>query len=125
VAENDIFRTRVSPQLWDKLKPLARQKRSEPTLAENKLWSYLRGRRLLGVKFRRQHPIDKFIVDFYCTTANLAIEVDGPIHEYTREEDAIRQEFLENLGIRILRFTNDEVLDSIKSVLEKITNAIK
>ncbi len=107
------------PELWEKLKPLANQMRSEPTPAENHLWRFIR-KQALGVKFRRQHVFHRFIVDFYCREAHLVIEVDGAIHEYTQEEDALRQEFLESLGLRVLRFTNGEVLQHTQAVLERI-----
>jgi very-short-patch-repair endonuclease len=113
------------PHLWAKLKPLARQMRKNPTPAENKLWQHLRGKQLLGYKFRRQHAIERFIVDFYCHEARLIVEVDGPIHQYTTEEDAIRQKFLESLGFRVLRFTNEQVLTNIDGVLEKIAEALR
>src|SRR5579871_3015825 len=106
------------PELWEKLKPLAREKRHDPTPAELKLWHFLRGGKLHGIKFRRQHPIERFIVDFYCAEAKMVVEVDGEIHQYTVVEDAIRQEFVEMLGLRVLRFTNDEVLHNVASVLE-------
>jgi very-short-patch-repair endonuclease len=113
------------PELWRKLKPLARQMRREPTPAEDKLWQQLRGKKLLGLKFRRQHAIDRFIVDFYCREARLIIEVDGPIHDYTQEEDKIRQEFLESQGYRVLRFSNEQVLTEIEGVLETIALALR
>ena len=78
-----------------------------------------------GFKFRRQHAIDRFIVDFYCAEARLIVEVDGPIHLYSREEDEIRQECLESLGMRMLRFTNEQVADSLDVVLEQIAAALK
>ena len=68
----------------------------------------------------RQHVFHRFIVDFYCHEARLVIEVDGAIHEYTQEEDALRQEFLESLGLRVLRFTNGEVLQHTRAVLKRI-----
>lgn len=116
---------RTSPELWAKLKPLARQMRRDPTPAEQKLWQRLRGKQLIGLKFRRQHPIDRFIVDFYCRQTYLVIEVDGPIHDYTAEEDAIRQEFIEFQGLRVLRFTNEQVLGEIEGVLEQIALVIE
>jgi very-short-patch-repair endonuclease len=119
-AEQTI-RWQTTPQLWEKLKPLARQKRHEPTPAELHLWTFLRNRQVLGYKFRRQHSIDKFIADFYCIDAQLAIEIAGPIHEYTSEEEAIRQEFLESLGITVLCCANDIVLNSPELVIEQIT----
>ena len=91
------------PELWRKHKPLARQMRHQPTAAEDKLWQTLR-RQSFGVNFRRQHTIDRFIIDFFCPAARLIVEVDGDIHDYTQEEDAIRQEFLETQGFRVIRF---------------------
>lgn len=111
----------TTPELWEKLKPIARQKRKEPTEAENVLWQNLRNRQLSGFKFRRQHAVERFIVDFYCPEAGLVIEVDGPIHEYQKEEDSIRQAFIESQELRLLRFTNEEVLNNINRVLNEIT----
>ncbi|BAY27164.1 hypothetical protein NIES2100_69860 [Calothrix sp. NIES-2100] len=113
------------PKLWEKLKPLARQMRREPTLAEEKLWQKLRSKQLLGFKFRRQHVIDRFIVDFYCQEAHLIVEVDGGIHDYTQQEDAIRQEFLKSLGLRVMRLQNEDVLNSIDEVLAKIAHELQ
>ncbi|MCL4878074.1 MAG: DUF559 domain-containing protein [Anaerolineae bacterium] len=111
------------PKLWEKLKPLAREMRHEPTAAEDSLWQALRGQQL-GGKFRRQHTIERFIVDFYCHEAGLIIEVDGESHDYTQEEDAVRQAFLESLGYRVIRFTNEEVLTELPSVLMVIKEAL-
>ena len=119
--EQDRYPYRTTPELWDKLKPLARQMRREPTAAENVLWQHLRNRQLEHIKFRRQHAIDRFIVDFYCAKARLIIEVDGEIHDYTQAEDAIRQEYLESLGLFVLRFSNDDVLHRLESVEEQIS----
>jgi very-short-patch-repair endonuclease len=110
----------TSGRLWEKLLPLARQKRHEPTPAENALWQRLRSRKLNGLRFRRQHSFERFIVDFYCAEAKLVIEVDGPVHDYTIEEDKVRQEFLESLGLQVLRVTNDEVLKSPNTVRQTI-----
>ena len=112
------------PELWDKLKPLARQMRHEPTPAEEHLWQHIRSRRVFNTKFRRQHAIERFIVDFYCAEAQLIIEVDGSIHDYTQEQDAVRQAFLESLGLRVLRFSNGEVLLAIDAVPERIGEAL-
>jgi len=112
------------PHLWSKLKPLARQTRHDPTPAEDRLWQSLRNRQLENAKFRRQHAIDRFILDLYCPEHNLVIEIDGPIHQYTVEEDAIRQEYLESQGLRVLRFTNEEVMQHTAAVLEKIRHAL-
>ncbi len=83
--------------------------RHVPTPAEDMLWQQLRNRHLHGAKFRRQYAIERF-VDFACLEYRLVIEVDGSIHEQQQEIDAIRQEFLEALGFRVLRFTIAEVL---------------
>ena len=114
---------RTPPELWQMLKPLAQQMRHEPTLAEQRLWQRLR-KCQLGVKFRRQQVIDRFIVDFYTREACLIVEVDGPIHQYSVEEDMIRQEFLESLGLRVLRFSNDMVFDAMPDVLAAIKAAV-
>lgn len=114
------------PDQWDKLKPRAREMRHEPTPAEDALWKHLRGRGLNGAKFRRQHAIDRFIVDFVCVEHQLIVEVDGSIHELPDQQvyDANRQTHLEALGYRILRFTNGEVLKSVEAVLEVIGAAL-
>ncbi len=110
-------------ELWEKLRTAAREMRNDPTLAEERLWQELR-KEQLGVKFRRQHAIEHFIVDFYAAKSALVIEVDGPIHERQMEYDALRQAFLESLGLRVLRFKNDDVLENIHGVLEVIAEAI-
>jgi len=76
------------------------------------------------VRFRRQHTIGRFIVDFYAHEVRLVVEVDGPIHAYTPEEDALRQAFLCSLGLRVVRFTNEQVLDSLNTVLEEISRIL-
>lgn len=112
---------RTTPTLWEKLRPLARQKRKEPTEAEERLWKSLRNRQLSGYKFRRQHGIERFIVDFYCAEAGLVLEVDGPIHEYQYEEDKIREIFIKSQGLQLLRFSNEDVLNNLDSVLKVIS----
>ena len=124
MTSDNLRPANTTPALWAKLKPLARQMRHEPTPAEKKLWQYLRNRQLRSAKFRRQHAIDRFIVDFYCAAARLVVEVDGEIHDYQPLEDAIRQEFLEAQGLRVLRFTNDEILETIETALAQIEAAL-
>jgi very-short-patch-repair endonuclease len=111
--------------LWKKLKSLARQKRRQPTPAEDRLWHYLRNRKCEGVKFRRQYSIGQFIVDFCALGPRIVIEVDGAVHQYTGEEDAIRQEFIEATDFRVLRFTNDEVMKNLDGVMWTIADALK
>lgn len=112
------------PELWEKLKPLARQMRHDPTLAEATLWKHLRNRQIREAKFRRQYPIDRFIADFCCLEARLIIEVDGPVHDYTPEQDQVRQLYLEAMGFRVIRFLNDEVLGEMAGVLERIAEVL-
>ena len=94
--------------------------RQEMTPAEKLLWGRLRDRRLRGLKFRRQHPIGDFVVDFYCAAARLIVEVDGPVHVSQRERDAERQLRLEASGYRLFRCTNEDVEGNVDSVLEEI-----
>lgn len=112
------------PELWDKLKPLARQMRHEPTRAEDALWQRLRGRRLGGAKFRRQYAIERFIVDFVCLEQRLIVEVDGSIHEQQQDYDAVRQMFLEAQGFRMIRFTNGDVLQAAEAVVQTIGDVL-
>ena len=100
----------------------ARLLRTKHTDAERLLWSILRGRRFCGVKFRRQHPFDRFVLDFFCQDFQLAIELDGSGHNEEEQKgyDAERTRFLESAGIRMLRFWNHEVLNDLEAVLEKL-----
>jgi very-short-patch-repair endonuclease len=113
----------ASKELWEMLKPLAREKRIQPTPSEDRLWAGLRNRQLNGLKFRRQHAIERFIVDFYCSDLGLVVEVDGEIHDYIQEEDALRQEALEALGFTVMRFKNAQVNNDLNSVLETISSS--
>jgi very-short-patch-repair endonuclease len=98
----------------------ARALRKHPTRAEDILWTQLRGSRFDGVKFRRQVPIDQYVVDFYCHAAKLVVELDGKQHEWFADYDSGRTEILERLGIRVIRFTNDEVCNDLDAVLARI-----
>ena len=113
----------TSPGLWRKLKPVARRMRMAQTPAEAALWDRLRGKKLEGLRFRRQHTIDRFVVDFFCSKAKLVVELDGPIHNFHEREDTARQAHLLSHGIRVLRFRNEEVEQSVEEVLDKIANA--
>ena len=97
----------------------ARYLRHEETKAEKILCKELRDRKL-GVKFRRQHPLDKFILDFYAPEIKLGIELDGSLHKQNTEYDKSRTEHLNSHGIKIVRFWNSEVENNLEEVLEKI-----
>ena len=107
----------------DSLTVRARQLRRQMTPAEKRLWAAIRGRRLDGLKFRRQHALGSYIVDFVCSEKRLIIEVDGDVHDEQMDYDAARTEHLEQYGYRVVRFRNAEVLDDLESVLEKIREA--
>ncbi len=95
--------------------------RKNPTPQEEKLWWYLKDKRL-GIKFRRQHGIGGYIVDFYCKEKNLIIELDGQVHskKEAKEYDLVRDRFLRELGFKILRFKNSEIEENVEEVLKKI-----
>jgi very-short-patch-repair endonuclease len=103
----------------------ARELRQRMTRAEAALWQALR-RKPWGIKFRRQHPVGAYILDFYCNSASLAIEIDGSYHEGTEqmEADTSRSLALRDRSIHIVRFTNDEVLADLPRVLEAIRREV-
>ena len=101
----------------------AKELRREMTPAEKILWEELRANKL-GVHFRRQQVIQGFIVDFYCHKAGLVIEVDGDIHDLQKEEDERRERVLSALGLRVVRFQNDEVVRDMSTVVGKIKTFI-
>ena len=90
------------------------------TPAENVLWKCLRAKRFNGLKFRRQQVIEGFIVDFYCHSLGLIIEVDGEIHDHQQEYDRYRENVLINRGLHIIRFTNQQIIEDIETVLKAI-----
>jgi very-short-patch-repair endonuclease len=101
---------------------LAKELRRNMTPSEKVLWQGLRSHKIAGFKFRRQHPIKYYIADFYCHEARLVIEVDGPIHDRIdrREHDQQRNGVMEDFGIMILRFSNEEIMYHLMEVLKKI-----
>jgi len=114
--------THTNRESYDDIKARARAMRKRPTEAEKLLWRQLRGKQFNEFKFRRQHPIDRFIVDFYSREAGLVVEVDGPVHDSPehKEYDAQRSRFLRESGLVILRFQNDKVLYDMDLVLQDI-----
>ncbi|HVH11396.1 MAG TPA: endonuclease domain-containing protein [Longimicrobium sp.] len=101
----------------------AKELRKEQTPAERMLWRVLRDRAVNGLKFRRQHPLDGFVLDFYCPEVKLCVELDGGIHDTQAERDAGRTAQLEARGLRVIRFRNEEVEDDMASVLRRIAKA--
>lgn len=99
----------------------AAKMRWNPTPAEAALWEALRGRRVAGLRFRRQHPVGQFVLDFYCPAKKLVVEVDGAVHDDQADYDAARTAQIEAHGYHVLRFRNEQVLADLQSVLEQIT----
>ena len=109
-----------------KLVELAKHLRNNSTKSEVILWNYLKGKKMLGIDFTRQKPIDSYIVDFFCSKLMLAIEIDGYSHqlEEVYAKDVEKSRRLEELGIKLFRFQDVEVFQNIKGVLQVIENTI-
>ncbi len=109
------------------MKPFRRKLRKNMTAAEVALWMMIKNRQLNGEKFLRQFSVGHFIVDFYCAKYKLAIELDGAGHftNDRKEYDAKRTEYLNTVGVRVIRFENFEVFDYPMQVLEEIKNHLK
>ncbi|MEM9186433.1 MAG: DUF559 domain-containing protein, partial [Planctomycetota bacterium] len=118
---SDAERKRVTNQLRSN----AQQLRRDATSPEHLLWSILRAKQIGGFKFRRQVPIDSYVVDFYCPRAQLVVEVDGESHEGKEAYDAARQHRLEELGLRVFRCNNDDVLTNLDGVAEAVLMACR
>lgn len=116
----------ASPDRYGLLKAFARENRRNQTLAERVLWEHLRQEQL-GEDFRRQHVIYDYIVDFVCLDRMLVVEVDGAYHagREQMDDDEVRTAHLEQIGFRVVRFSNEEVLSDIESVLERIRNELE
>jgi len=118
-----MVRRSLSPELLER----CREFRQSPTKAEELLWECLRNKRLNGYKFRRQHPAGGYILDFYCPVAKLEIELDGSIHQIEERfvYDRKREEDLARLGVKTIRFWNNEVTSNIERVLETILEYVE
>ena len=103
----------------------AKRLRNNLTAAEARLWSALRNKQLHGLRFRCQHPVGNFILDFYCPAYKLAIEVDGKIHDSQVEYDRSRTEKLSEYGYIVLRFTNEQIMNNLPEVLREIERVTK
>ncbi len=95
---------------------LSRENRLNPTSCEEKLWSVLSCKKIFGLKFRQQHPIDRYIADFYNHDYRLVIEVDGAIHSKQKEYDKNRDDYIKASGYAVLRFTNEQVENELEMV---------
>ena len=116
------FHFNAFPQTFHSAKEISKKM----TPAEKMLWHELRNRNLSGCKFRRQHPVGKYIVDFFCSQSRLVIEIDGGIHddEEIRELDINRGAELERLGLTVIRFRNEAVINDIETVLSEIESVL-
>ena len=112
---------RVAHEIW--LREAARALRRRATPTEQRLWAVLRGRRFGGRRFRRQHTIRPYIVDFLCAEARLVIEIDGLIHESQQEYDAERDDFLRERGYRVLRIPVEQLRHDLPATLAQIDEA--
>ena len=99
--------------------------RGSSTKAEQLVWAMVRNRRLCGTKFRRQHAIGPYIVDFVCIESYLVIELDGEYHDFIVEADLERQEYLQQQGFEVLRFWNEDVMKDAEAIARAIQNALK
>ncbi len=109
-----------------KLVEVARENRKNPTQAEKKIWlKVLKSKQFENYKFLRQKPLDNFIADFYCAELMLVIEIDGDSHTRQREYDILRSEKLDAYGIKVLRYTNDEIMSNIEGVYRDLKERIK
>ncbi len=106
---------------------VARDLRKNETHAEQILWASLRNNNFHGLKFRRQHPINNYVLDFFCVEYQLALEVDGGIHKghEQRTADLERDKSLMGLGMQVMRFTNDEILNDLPKVILKIHEKVR
>ena len=113
----------ASPEIFERAKEL----RENMTPAENVLWAELNRRKIKGYRFKPQHPINRFIVDFYCHKAKVVIEIDGEVHELEEQvqRDQGRSSELEAFGLKVLRFSNQDVFENLEEVVKKINNSLQ
>jgi 5-methyltetrahydrofolate--homocysteine methyltransferase len=117
----------ADPSVYGLLSEFAKENRSTPTPAEEKLWTLLKTKKLGGHKFRRQHIIGSYITDFVCLDKRLVIEIDGLIHQLpgNKESDEMRTHWLNSVGFKVIRFSNEEVLNNTDNVISSISSALK
>ena len=122
---SESYNDNLHKEAIGKLYQYGRESRQDSTEAEKLLWAVLRNRKLNGLKFRRQHPLDKFIVDFFCNEKKLVVELGGGVHneKINKEYDEARTAMLAGLNVIVLRFKNEEVINDVQGVLKKISDA--
>jgi very-short-patch-repair endonuclease len=118
---NIVRGQKISPEILNRAKELRR----EMTPAEKILWKHIKANRFNGLHFRRQQVVHGYFPDFYCHQHELIVEVDGDIHDLQPEYDAEREEYLKSLGLRIIRFRNEEITKNLKGVLQQIVEECK
>jgi very-short-patch-repair endonuclease len=104
-----------------------RHLRRNQTISEKLVWMYLKNRQTKGIKFRRQYSVDKYVIDFYCPELKLAIEIDGDVHDLPcqKEYDIIRQNYLQEFGIKFIRIRNEELSENANKAFGKIESEIE
>ncbi|MFZ2153116.1 MAG: endonuclease domain-containing protein [Microgenomates group bacterium] len=121
IVDDAIHSERGVVRYWPELKNVARVNRKNPTKAEETLWNVALKDKQTGYLFLRQKPLYRFVADFYCSELSLVIEVDGDSHDNKKGTDRLRDQWLKCIGINTIRFTNDEVLNNMKLVKDKLT----
>ena len=117
--QNSVRGQKVSPEMLAQAIKLRR----EMTPAEKLLWKHIKANRLNGLHFRRQQVVHGYYPDFYCHRHELIVEVDGGIHDLQQQYDAEREDYLRSLGLRLIRFTNEQIQKDLKGVLQRIVEA--
>lgn len=117
-----IKKVLISPLLVEERVRVRRDLRIDQTPTEHLLWQKIRGRQLLGLKFRRQHPIGSYVADFFCPEKKLVIEVDGDVHyfELQQAKDVARTKYIQSQGYTVIRFTTNDIRNNMNGVMDKI-----
>ena len=110
-----------NPQYVKRVRALRKQQ----TNTEKFFWAKIRGRQIAGFKFYRQYPIGRYILDFYCPERKIAVELDGSQHMEERKQDEIRSKYLKSQNITVVRFWDNEILQNVESVLDKVYSYLK
>ena len=117
LKEKDFMNTKLKTRI-------AREFRKKPTQSEKLMWDVLRNRSFMNLKFRHQHGMEGYVIDFYCSELHLAVEIDGGIHDEQIDDDAHRQQAIEQSGVIFFRIKSENVESGINNVLDEITKFI-